>query len=59
MQFFHCKVATIRIALDDIQQQLPPLIKESFPVVVPTLDSFSSVTSTDLRKLVQGSATVS
>ena len=58
VQFFHCKVANIHPALDNIQQQLPPLKEEPLPAAVPILDSFSNVTSADLRKLVQGSASV-
>ena len=57
--FFHCKVTAIRPALDDMQQQLPPLLEERLPAAVPTLDGISTVTSADLRKLVQGSASVS
>ena len=59
VHFFHCKVTAIRTALDDMQQQLPPLLEEPLPAAVPTLDGFSTVTSADLRKLVQGSASVS
>ena len=42
-----------------MQEQLPPLLEQPFPAAVPTLDSFFTVTSADLRKLVQGSASVS
>ena len=59
VQFFHCNVTTIRTALDDMQQQLPPLLEEPLPAAVPTLDSFSTVTCADLRKLVQDSASES
>ena len=59
VQFFHCKVTAIRTALDDMQQQLPPLLEEPLPTAVPTLDGFSTVTSADLLKLVQGSASMS
>ena len=58
VQFFHCKMTAIPTALDDMQQQLPPLLEEPLPAEVPTLDGFSTVTSADLRKLVQGSASV-
>ena len=59
VQFFHCKVTTIHTTLDDMQQQLPPLLEKALPASVPTLDSFSTVTSADLCKLVQGSASAS
>ena len=42
-----------------MQQQVPPLVEEPLPATVPTLDGFSTVASADLRKLVQGSASLS
>ena len=59
VQFFHCKVTAIRTALHDMQQQLPPLLEEPLPAKMPILDGFSTVTSADLCKLVQGSACAS
>ena len=35
VQFFLCKVTTIHTALDDMQQQLPPLLEEPLPAAMP------------------------